>query len=130
MVNIYFLSLLGHPNAFELIHCGNDKIWLAPKQKAEQERMRKLFSGIGMIDNVDEAPILSNLHEYASRPMPIPPGKFQQSFHDGKSVSEVIEYVKKLPEEIVPQSVEPTTKPKEPKNIVISSPAQFRKGFK
>lgn len=84
-----------------------------------------------MIDRFHEAPVYSNLHEYASRPMPIPPGKFksQQTF-DGKKVSEIFDTVQTLSKKR-PES-QPGMEPlrlKGKSSFVISGPSRFRKGI-
>jgi len=123
------VTIEGYDYAFEIIHCGTAKIWLAPKIEEEMKRMRKIFADCGMIDGSSEAPIFSKLHEYASRPMPIPPGKFTQSF-DGKNMDEVMgivqtHVIKESPAPAEPP-IESTRKGKS--HMIISSPSHFRRG--
>lgn len=106
---------------------------MATKKKEEQIRLRDIFAKTGMIDRFHEAPVFSNLHEYASRPMPIPPGKFksEQSQFDGKKVNEIFDTVQNLSKQrpASTAAMEPLKKKGGKTGFVISGPSQFRKGF-
>jgi len=119
------VTIEGYDYAFEIIHCGTDKIWLATKTHEDRNRLRKIFADCGMIDRSSEAPVYSKLHEYASRPLPLPPGKFTQSF-DGKNMDEIMGIVQTQ----VKQAPTPIDAPvkKRKSGLIISSPSNFRKG--
>jgi len=76
-------ALIGHVKldgvdfAFEIIHCGKDKIWLGFKEEDTRDNMKKLLISCGMIDRSLEGPIESLLQNYTHRPIPIPSEKYQ-----------------------------------------------------
>ena len=73
--------------------------------------------------------------EYANRPIPIPPGKFTQSF-GGKVVDDVIPLVESLASKPLSSKPLPSTPPQaattkqRSSTITVSSPSHFRRGPK
>ena len=123
-------ALLGHVKvegfdfAFEIIHAGQDKIWLAWKKEARCEHLRSLLREKGMIDRADEVHV-NMLQEYSSRPIPIPPGKFQGGGMP-MNFDQIVARVESL--SALPPIPAPDQMPrKASQSFVISGPSGFRR---